>query len=585
MASYEIEQARLQKLLDEMLFEDLQTDNPIHADEGPFDKSDTEESDHEEVIDESSDSEQDIDDADGSTDEYYMTGPSFIAKNKTYWKKHKPPIRAIRTRQENIIKRLPSPTQATKVLKRPIEIWNYFFTEEIISEIVMCTNLFIEKIRNNYTRERDANKTDANEIRAMLGLIYMAGVTKSNKLNLEDLWRRDGYGIEIFCLTMSLQRFRFLLRCVRFDNIETRAVRRELDKLAPIRKIFELFVSHCEKGYHHSDFVTIDEMLPAFRGRCAFRQYMPKKPTKYGMKVFAMCDAKMFYTSKLEVYVGVQPDGPYKLSNASDAVVTRMCRHISGSGRNVTMDNWFMSVPLVQKLRNDFKLTTFGTIKKIGQVCRYSLQSLLLDQYAPVCLDLDKTVPCFPICQKKNKNILLVSSYHKDDEIDESTGNLNKPAMITDYNKTKGGVDTVDKLCASYNCARATRRWPMVVFYLMLNIAGINSQVIFCANNPNNKIIRRHFLRDLANDLIKPQLATRACLAGLPRILKLRLQEITGIESTAAEVNVPPGRCVECGWRKNRKTRFSCYQCHIYMCLEHLTPVCSRCKQPSIEVE
>ncbi|XP_074037979.1 uncharacterized protein [Leptinotarsa decemlineata] len=165
MASYEKEQERLQRLLEETLSEDLETNDA----EVPFDESDIDESDHEEVTEHSSDSEQDIDNADENNDNYQMTGPSFIAKDNTYWKKHKPPRTAIRTRQENIIKRLPGPTQTTRLLKRPLEIWNHFFTEEILSEIVMCTNLFIEKIKTKYTRERDANKIDVTEIRALLG--------------------------------------------------------------------------------------------------------------------------------------------------------------------------------------------------------------------------------------------------------------------------------------------------------------------------------------------------------------------------------------------------------------------------------
>ena len=55
--------------------------------------------------------------------------------------------------------------------------------------------------------------------------------------------------------------------------------------------------------------------------------------------------------------------------------------------------------------------------------------------------------------------------------------------MIVDYNSTKGGVDTVDKLCAGYDVARNTRRWPMVIFYALLNVAGINSMVIYHCHN------------------------------------------------------------------------------------------------------
>ncbi|KAG5866932.1 hypothetical protein JTB14_019779 [Gonioctena quinquepunctata] len=160
--------------------------------EEPFDEHDSDESDHEEIIDHNTNSEQDIADADGTNDQYQTSARPFIAKDKTCWKKHKPPRKPIRTRQENIIKRLPGSTSKTRHLKQPIEIWKYFITEEMISEIVTCTNLFIEKSKDNFSRERDARKTDAIEICALLGLIYMAGLTKSNKLNIGDLWRRDG---------------------------------------------------------------------------------------------------------------------------------------------------------------------------------------------------------------------------------------------------------------------------------------------------------------------------------------------------------------------------------------------------------
>ena len=73
-------------------------------------------------------------------------------------------------------------------------------------------------------------------------------------------------------------------------------------------------------------------MLAAFRGRCGFRQYIPSKPDKYGIKFFALVDAKSFFTSNLEVYVGTQPDGPYKVSNSPGDVVERLSLcHYDGS--------------------------------------------------------------------------------------------------------------------------------------------------------------------------------------------------------------------------------------------------------------
>lgn len=55
-----------------------------------------------------------------------------------------------------------------------------------------------------------------------------------------------------------------------------------------------MFISHCKNRNSLSQYVTIDEMLLEFRGRCSFREYIPSKPNK----IFAMTDAQMFYYSQ-----------------------------------------------------------------------------------------------------------------------------------------------------------------------------------------------------------------------------------------------------------------------------------------------
>ncbi|XP_052758211.1 uncharacterized protein LOC128202326 [Galleria mellonella] len=128
---------------------------------------------------------------------------------------------------------------------------------------------------------------------------------------------------------------------------------------------------------------------------------------------------------------------------------------------------------------------------------------------------------------KKGKNVLLISTLHNDAKIDVETG---KPDIILSYNDTKGRIDVVDRLCANYNCARATRRWPMVVFYAMLNVSTINSQVIYIANNSNSKSLRWHFIENLAMKLIEPHIRERQTQLNLPRSLRQRLSEILKID-------------------------------------------------------
>uniref|UniRef100_A0A1B6C4G3 PiggyBac transposable element-derived protein domain-containing protein n=1 Tax=Clastoptera arizonana TaxID=38151 RepID=A0A1B6C4G3_9HEMI len=121
---------------------------------------------------------------------------------------------------------------------------------------------------------------------------------------------------------MSLRRFHFLLQSIRFDNIIVRPARRALDKLAAFRNVFDLFNRNCVNNYVLSSFATIDEQLVAFCGRCPFRQFMKSKPAKYGIKIFTITDAKMFYVHNMEVYVGNQPgNSPFVKSNKPKDVV------------------------------------------------------------------------------------------------------------------------------------------------------------------------------------------------------------------------------------------------------------------------
>lgn len=46
------------------------------------------------------------------------------------------------------------------------------------------------------------------------------------------------------------------------------------DNLALIREIFEQFVKSYIESYTAGEFLTIDKMIEAFRGKCKFRQIL-----------------------------------------------------------------------------------------------------------------------------------------------------------------------------------------------------------------------------------------------------------------------------------------------------------------------
>ena len=74
------------------------------------------------------------------------------------------------------------------------------------------------------------------ELKAFIGLLLIVGVHRAHVEPIREIWSRE-YGRPFFCATMSLNRFKDILRFLRFDNKNTRAARRETDKLAAFRDV------------------------------------------------------------------------------------------------------------------------------------------------------------------------------------------------------------------------------------------------------------------------------------------------------------------------------------------------------------
>ncbi|XP_022099284.1 piggyBac transposable element-derived protein 4-like [Acanthaster planci] len=177
---------------------------------------------------------------------------------------------------------------------------------------------------------------------------------------------------------------------------------------------------------------------------------------------------------------------------------------------------------------------------------------------------------------KPKKNILLLSSMHRDKATHPTT---KKPDIITYYNATKAGVDTVDQMCSLYNCARITKRWPMVVFYHLLNCAVINSFVIYLQVNPDlrgEERTRHIFIHLLIRGLINPQIATRLKQPQRLRTTVMNAMEGLGFNvaypavAPAAPQELPPQRrCAFCPTGKRKRTRRRCCECDKFACTQH----------------
>ncbi|KAK9745809.1 Transposase IS4 [Popillia japonica] len=153
------------------------------------------------------------------SDELYFAAKS--DKISIKWRKH-PKTVAVKTASVNKVSVRAGVKGDAKQALSILDCWGLYFDQDTIQKIVTFTNIQIDKFREKYARERNARFTNTEEIDALLGTLYAAGVLKSSHVNLEDLWSNDGFAPEIFKSIMSQKKFYFLLRSMRFDDIRTR---------------------------------------------------------------------------------------------------------------------------------------------------------------------------------------------------------------------------------------------------------------------------------------------------------------------------------------------------------------------------
>ena len=72
-----------------------------------------------------------------------------------------------------------------------------------------------------------------------------------------------------------------------------------------------------------------------------------------------------------------------------------------------------------------------------------------------------------------------MSTLHFDVEIPSDNNPQKKPETVLFYNKMKAGVDVIDQMTRKYFVKAASRKWSIHVFYNVINLALINSWILF----------------------------------------------------------------------------------------------------------
>jgi hypothetical protein len=372
--------------------------------------------------------------------------------------------------------------------------FHLLFDDSMLRHIMKCTTKEAHRQLNN-----DNWETSVEEIEAFIGLLYIRGACGAAKLEADNLWSKK-WGIAIFSATMPRDRFREILKFLRFDDKTTRSERLRNDKFAAISWLFYRFIENSQSAHKPGVNVTVDEQLLPSKCRCPFTQYMSNKPDKFGLKFWLLCDTETQFVQNALPYLGKDNEKSSKMQ-LGHHVVMELMKPYYWHGHNVTTDSFFTSLALAKDLHVK-RTTLLGTVRWNRRELPKEVHTFQAEmkRFESKLLEEESHTATMTLYKSKpRKAVILFSSQHRVCHVDE-THKKRLPETIASYNGTKHGVDICDQMTRLYTTKAQTRRWPMHVFYNLLDIGGINAWRLY-TQVTNEKIKRSDFLLALGQQL------------------------------------------------------------------------------------
>ena len=481
------------------------------------------------------------------------------------------------------------PRQVPGILETPLKYFQKFFDDELLELIVEQSNVFALQ-----TEGCNLCLT-AEELKVFMSIILLFGVIKVPYYRMH--WEAATRYPQI-ADKMGRQRFDKIKRFLHFNdnNKAKKPGEQGFDKLYKIRPV----LSHIRSKFlevspeeHHS----IDEQMIPFKGRSNLRQYLPKKPTKWGIKVFTRAGVSGFVYD-FEVYQGkgtlVEDDIEPDLGVGGNIVLRLMSTLPEKMNYKIYFDNWFSSLKLMSLLKIK-GFPCIGTLNKARLKGCPLLTDGEMKKRERGTSDYRTDIHSGVIVVKwlDNNTVCLASTYagitpqdtcRRWNVKDKSRVEVSRPAIVYEYNRHMGGVDLADMLAEMCRTHLRTRKWYMRIFWWLIDTAVCNSWLLFrsdvkaLTSRTDEPMILRAFRSEVAAGLyasarVMPQrkrARPSADVEASPSPIRSRNRIRPAISAQADGLDHWPkktekqSRCKEC---KSGYTTFECEKCDLPLCL------------------
>ncbi|XP_057296130.1 piggyBac transposable element-derived protein 4-like [Hydractinia symbiolongicarpus] len=244
----------------------------------------------------------------------------------------------------------------------PLECFYLFFTPEILNQVVVETNRYYQQEQLKKPSSMKWSDTNAEEIQAFFAVVLAMGRVKLPEL--EDYWREDPiYSMNWFPAVCTRTRFKEILRFLHLANNDNELPRNDPnhDKLYKLGNLPAKLSDIFYKMYAPQRELSLDEQMIGTKSRVSFIQYMPKKPKKFGIKIWVLCEAVTGYCLQFQIYTG-KTEGTVE-HGLSYRIVFDLLQKYLGKGYLVFFDNFYTSLKLVDDFQKQ-QTYSCGTLRK-----------------------------------------------------------------------------------------------------------------------------------------------------------------------------------------------------------------------------
>ena len=483
------------------------------------------------------------------------------------------------------------PAPRTKNATTPIQTLQLFLTTVILNSIVQQTVLLA-------TQKGKTLDFCVPELMAFIAISVAMGMLRLPRV--VDYWSTHNIlATPWFPSVMSRDRFLMILRYIHLADSSQQKKKGEdgYDPLYKVRPLIDHLNAVFPQYYQPARYLSIDEMMIGTRCRVAFLQYIPKKPTRFGIKVWVNSEAKTGYVLCFQVYTGASSKTS-KEKGLGHRVVMDLMERYQMKGHCLFVDNFYTSPLLLRDLLLVGMYCT-GTVRSTRKhfpgdlipsganidtgsfrfaVTKLSTETGNLGEIVAVWWRDRRDVPVMNTMHNTSATTVM-----KRPKGGRDKRPLPCPSMIDDYNMYMGGVDLTDQHLSYYSMTmRRTKKWWKKCFWRFIDICIVNSWIIFHQNVPDSAIkSQRLFRLKLIEELVQPLLDLRAS-PSCPQYLQntrgrrpAATSEMRLSGKHFAYKNAKRGRCCVCsqkispttGKRKDTKTQNFCPKCEAYLCV------------------